>query len=106
MPKKGWFASFFGSSEESVKKKGKKAKRAKRATKLAKAPKASKMLAINPGEMKAIEDSIRETINWLYVLNETELNNQKRIEDDALLELKKRLLDISKRIGALAGPVI
>jgi len=106
---KGWFSTIFGDSKGVARKRSKKRVKKTAKTRIKRLPAKTlktKMLAVRPEEIKTIEDSIRETINLLYILNEIELDNQKRIEDDALLELKRRLLDISKRVGSLGGPVI
>jgi hypothetical protein len=56
----------------------------------------------NKNKVVAIEDDIRDLINFIEVKNEEELDaaEGKKIEDDTAAELKDKLRALAKKIGA------
>jgi hypothetical protein len=56
----------------------------------------------NKSKVVAIEDDIRDLINFVEVKNEEELDaaEGKKIEDDTAAELKDKLRALAKKIGA------
>jgi len=56
----------------------------------------------NKSKVVAIEDDIRDLINFIEVKNEEELDaaEGKKIEDDVAAELKDKLRALAKKIGA------
>ena len=58
-------------------------------------------MEISDKKIKEIENKIRDTINWVAILNKEELKlgEGKKIEDDTAKVLKKKLQQIAQLIG-------
>ena len=58
---------------------------------------------VDAEKIKAVEDKIRDLINWVEVWNLEEVEGGfKKIEDDIVNELKQRLEELAKMVAELS----
>ncbi len=58
---------------------------------------------VDAEKIKAVEDKIRDLINWVEVWNLEEIEGGfKKIEDDVVNELKQRLEELAKMVAELS----
>jgi len=58
---------------------------------------------VDAEKIKAVEDKIRDLINWVEVWNLEEVEGGfKKIEDDVVNELKQRLEELAKMVAELS----
>lgn len=54
-------------------------------------------------KLKAVQDNIRDLVNWIEVWNLEEIEGGvKKIEDDIVEQLKQKLAELSQKVDDLA----
>ncbi|MBD3354822.1 hypothetical protein GF361_02460 [Candidatus Woesearchaeota archaeon] len=60
------------------------------------------MVDVEESNIKEAEDAIRDLVNWIEVWNLEEVQEgTKKIEDETVEELKKKLEDIAKKVSGM-----
>ena len=59
---------------------------------------------VSEEKLKAVQDKIRDLINWAEVKNDEEVEGgTKKIEDEALEQLKEKLADLSQAVDSITA---